>query len=171
MIGFRTASEIQKFKLPQLYWVTQSTDSSGEIQQQAMLPAKYPLVELCNFPKFNWPVFAINDSRDAIYILCCCLAVRCLSQHTALLTHCTAFRYWAAVGGKVRIGVPVLADSGKREVPCTILTGFSGTGLVCSFSVQFKHNPPPPLWLYKHTDLHAHNFAHPYRLLTSDGVR
>jgi hypothetical protein len=156
MVGFRTASEIQKFNLPQLYWVTQSTDSSGEIQQQTILPTKNPLVEIRHFPKFSWLSFANSYVRDVTYIPCCCLAVRCLSQHTAFLTHCTAFRYWAAVGGKVRIGVPVLADSGKREVLCAILTGFIGACLVRSVSIQSKQNPKPPTatlqkLIYAHT--------------------
>ena len=92
-----------------------------------------PSVKPRHLPKFGWLAFAISYFSDAIYIPSCCLAVRCLSQHKALLSHCTAFRYWAAVRGKVRIQVRVLGDSEKREVPCAVWTGIIGAHFVSSF--------------------------------------
>ena len=40
--------------------------------------------------------------------------------------------------GKVRIQVRVPADNDKREVPCTVVTGFIGAVFVSSLCLQSK---------------------------------
>jgi len=52
-----------------------------------------PSDETCHLPKISWLAFAISYFREAIYIPSCCVSVRCLLQHTAFLTHCTAYSY------------------------------------------------------------------------------